>query len=229
MTELSPLVRVGDAIVATAKSRHTAKAYDITRRIPDEDIQGIKDLLRFSPSSTNSQPWHFVIVGTEEGKALVAKAAEDAFAFNKPKITDASHIVIFASRNTVDEDYLRHLLDREIADGRFVGDIPTLSAQLHAGRSMFVNMHRDAGDLEAWTQAQTYLNMGQFMLGVAAMGIDATAMEGVDTDVLDIEFGLREKGFRSLVAVSLGYRSEDDFNARLPKSRLFESEVFTEV
>ena len=54
-------------------------------------------------------------------------------------------------------------------------------------------------------------------------------MEGVDLDALDAEFGLREKGFRALVVVSLGYRAADDFNAALPKSRLPEAEVITEI
>lgn len=48
-------------------------------------------------------------------------------------------------------------------------------------------------------------------------------------DLLDEEFGLHEKGFRALVVVSLGYRAEDDFNAALPKSRLPETEVITEI
>ena len=45
-------------------------------------------------------------------------------------------------------------------------------------------------------------------------------MGGFDEDVLNEEFGLKEKGLRSSVIVSLGYRSENDFNAKLPKSRL---------
>ena len=53
-------------------------------------------------------------------------------------------------------------------------------------------------------------------------------MEGVDLDALDAEFGLREKGFRALVVVSLGYRAADDFNAALP-SRGSEAEVITEI
>lgn len=54
-------------------------------------------------------------------------------------------------------------------------------------------------------------------------------MEGIDLEALDAEFGLREKGFRSLVVVSLGYRASDDFNAQLAKSRLPEAEVITEI
>ena len=62
------------------------------------------------------------------------------------------------------------------------------------------------------------------------MGINATPMEGVDTEVLDKEFSLKEKGYRSLVLVTLGYNDkEKDFNESLPKSRLPYSEILTEI
>lgn len=61
-----------------ARKRHTTKAY-APRRISDADMAQVRALLRFSPSSTNLQPWHFVIAGTDEGKARVAKAAEEKF------------------------------------------------------------------------------------------------------------------------------------------------------
>jgi len=46
---------------------------------------------------------------------------------------------------------------------------------------------------------------------------------------VDEALGLKAKGLRSRVMVALGYRSEDDFNARLPKSRLPESAVISEI
>lgn len=229
MTALSPLVPSGNAIVDTTKARYTTKNYDPSRKISEEHVQAIRDLLRFSPSSTNAQPWHFILAGTEAGKERVSKATEGLFVFNRPKVMDASHVVVFAARTEIEDDFLLRILDTEEEDGRFAADPETLRQQTHGARSMFVNMHKDAGDLEAWTQAQTYLNIGQFLLGVAALGIDATPMEGVDLDALDAEFGLREKGFRSLVVVSLGYRAADDFNANLPKSRLPAAEIITEI
>ncbi|MEY8779824.1 nitroreductase family protein [Allomuricauda sp. XS_ASV26] len=78
-------------------------------------------------------------------------------------------------------------------------------------------------------EKQVYLNIGNFLLGVAALGIDAVPMEGIDVKALDEEFGLREKGYTSLVMVGLGYRSANDFNAGLPKSRLPKTEIFTEI
>ena len=62
MTALAPLVRTGDAIVETAKARYTTKSYDASLRIPEADLQGVRDLLRFSPSSTNAS-WQPMGIG----------------------------------------------------------------------------------------------------------------------------------------------------------------------
>ncbi|MNT48962.1 Oxygen-insensitive NAD(P)H nitroreductase [compost metagenome] len=74
---------------------------------------------------------------------------------------------------------------------------------------------------------QVYLALGGLLMAAATLGVDATPMEGFDTRLLDAELGLRERGFTSVVLVSLGYRSAQDFNAALPKSRLAQEQVFT--
>lgn len=214
-----------------AKSRHTVKAFDPTRRIPDETVEKLKELLRFSPSSTNAQPWYFVLASTPQGKERVARATERLYPFNRKSIMDASHVVVFASRLSIEEDFLQHVLAQEEADGRFAGDPETFKQQMHAGRSLFVNLHKqDMKDVQHWMDKQVYLNIGQFLLGAAALGVDATPMEGIETRVLDEEFGLRDKGFSSLVVVPLGYSDKKaDYNATLPKSRLPYSDILTEV
>ena len=213
-----------------AKKRHTTKAYDPNRRIPDETVEKLKELLRFSPSSTNIQPWHFVIASTQEGKERVAKATEK-YPFNRPSILNASHVVVFASRLAVDEDYLQHVLEQEDKDGRFDADKETHKPAMHGGRSLFVNLHKqDFKDVQHWMDKQVYLNLGQFLLGAAALGVDATPMEGIEIPVLDAEFGLREKGYSAVFVVPLGYHDpEQDYNASLPKSRLPYSDILTEV
>ncbi|GHA40490.1 NAD(P)H nitroreductase [Amylibacter ulvae] len=218
-------------IVAVAKNRHTTKAYDPTKKIAPADIAKIKDLLRFSPSSVNGQPWHFIFASTDAGKERIAKSSDGRFPFNSPSIRNASNVVVFASKMNIDEDYMLKLLNQEESDGRFATDPETHKAQMHGGRSMFVDYFKtEKNNLQGWTDNQTYLNVGQFLLGVASLGIDATPMEGIETDVLDAEFGLTEMGYRSLVVVTLGYhKMPEDYNKALPKSRLPISEILTDV
>ncbi|SEJ92245.1 oxygen-insensitive NAD(P)H nitroreductase [Pseudomonas sp. NFR16] len=213
-------------LTALAKSRYTTKAYDATRKIPQETIETLLDQLRHSPSSVNSQPWHFIVASDDQGKARVAKGAEGGFVYNESKILNASHVIVLCTRTEMPEAHLQAVLAQEERDGRFAND--EAKAGQDKSRRGYVNMHKfDQKDVQHWMEKQTYLALGTLLLGAASLGVDATPMEGFDFKKLDEELGLRDKGFTSLVIVSLGYRSEGDFNAKLPKSRLPAESVFT--
>ncbi|WP_437882837.1 oxygen-insensitive NAD(P)H nitroreductase [Pseudomonas sp. LRF_L74] len=216
------------SLSSAAKTRYTTKAYDANRKIPQETIDDLLDLLRHSPSSVNSQPWHFVVASTDEGKARIAKGTDANFAYNEPKVLNASHVVVLCTRTDMTEDHLNAVLEQESADGRFAND-GARATQDNTRRS-YVSLHRyEQKDLQHWMEKQTYLALGTLLLAAAEQGIDATPMEGFDFRKLDEELGLRGKGFTSLVLVSLGYRSDKDFNATLPKSRLSEEVVITRL
>ncbi len=59
------------------------------------------------------------------------------------------------------------------------------------------------------------------------MGIDTLTMEGYDPDILSKVLHLKDKGLTPVVLVALGYHTDDDFNAKLPKSRFELDEIFT--
>jgi len=197
-------------IISVALKRHSTKAFDPAKKLTAEEAEKIKTLLQYSPSSTNSQPWHFIVASTEEGKARVAKSAAGTYVFNERKMLDASHVVVFCAKTAMDDAWLERVVDQEEADGRFA--TPEAKAANHKGRCYFADMHRvDLKDDDQWMAKQVYLNI-----------------EGFDAAVLDEEFGLKEKGFTSLVVVPVGHHSVEDFNATLPKSRLPLSTIVTE-
>ena len=208
--------------------RYSTKEFDANKKISAADFQSLKDILRLSPSSTNIQPWHFVIADDEAGKARIAKGTQGMFDFNTAKVKDASHVIIFCSRIYADDEFLHEVLDKEDADGRFAE--PKFKEQMHQVRKMFLDIRRyEQKDEPHWLVEQVYLNMGALLLGAATLGIDAVPMEGADLKALDEEFELRSKGYTAVAVISLGYRSEDDFNADLPKSRLSEARIITKA
>ncbi|KNC89111.1 oxygen-insensitive NAD(P)H nitroreductase [Trabulsiella odontotermitis] len=215
-------------IVSVALKRHSTKAFDPTKKLTAEQAEKLKTLLQYSPSSTNSQPWHFILASSDAGKARVAKAAAGNYAFNERKILDASHVVVFCAKTAIDDAWLEKVVDQEDKDGRFA--TPEAKAGNQKGRRFFADMHRiDLKDDAHWAAKQVYLNVGNFLLGVAALGLDAVPVEGFDAAIMDEEFGLKAKGFTSVVVVPVGYHSAEDFNATLPKSRLPLSTTLTEV
>ncbi len=67
------------------------------------------------------------------------------------------------------------------------------------------------------------------LLAAGIEGIDATPIGGFDEAILTQELQLTEQGLIPSVLLCLGYRSEQDFNAKLPKSRLDKREIFTQL
>lgn len=214
-------------VAEIALGRHTCKAFDPERKIPDALFAQLKTLLHFCPSAVNAQPWHFMVASSEEGRQRIARStAQPPYSANAAKIVNASHVVVLCARTVMEEGYLKALLEQEERDGRF----PTPDARLaqDKGRHYYVAKHRfDFRDTQSWMEKQVYIALGSLLLGAAALEIDATPIEGFDPVVLNDELALREKGLTSVVLVALGYRSRDDFNAHLPKSRLSVDEVFS--
>lgn len=211
-----------DAVVA----RHTVKAFEPGKTLPQDLIDTLLNVLHNSPSSVNSQPWHFVVASTAQGREAIAKSTTGAFVYNEPKVLNASHVIALCMRTDITEQHLENVLAQENSAGRFVAD--GAQAGQDKSRRSYVDMHRyESRDVPQWMEKQVYLALGGLLLGAATLGIDATPMEGFDQRELDLALGLREKGLTSVVLVSLGYRSEKDFNAALPKSRLPREEVFT--
>ena len=215
-------------LAPVARRRHTTKAYDPQRKLPPALLHDLLDVLHHAPASVNSQPWHFLVAGTDAARARIARATQPHQAYNTAKTTDASHVIVFATRTSIDDAHLEQVIEQETADGRY----PTAEARAGQRGALYhyVDLHRHTlGDVQHWMQKQTYLALGTLLLAAGVHGIDATPMEGFDVDLLDAELGLRERGLTSVVLVALGYGSEANFNAGLPKSRLPKAQVFTHL
>ena len=206
-----------------AMSRYTTKHYS-GKQIPREQLAELLEILRLSPSSVNAQAWKFIVASTQEAKDTLMEGFLD---FNRERVSKASDIIVFAVPEKITEEHLQKVLDKEIADGRYAKK--DVIEGLDAGRRHFVDLHsHTVSDTLAWETAQAYIALGFVLFAAAGMGIDSTALEGVDYDKLDDILGLRSRGLRSVVAVSLGYRAADDSNATRPKSRLSKEDLFEE-
>ena len=211
-----------------ATTRRTAKAFDPNGKIPEAVFDQLRVLLRHSPSSVNSQPWHFIVAASAAGKARLAAAAVGPYAYNAPKIQNASHVVVLCVRTDLDEAHLAAILLQEQKDGRF--PLAEDLEKQRTGRATYVGLHRDTRhDLPQWMEKQVYLALGTLLLGAAALGLDACPMEGFDAPVLDAELGLAARGLRAVVLVALGVSGSGDWNAALPKSRLPAESLFTDL
>lgn len=210
-------------IVDISKNRYTTKHYDSSKKISPEHFEQLLTVLRNSPSSVNSQPWHFFIADNDAAKTKVLPAILD---FNHPRVADSSHTIVFCVKTPLDDAHLQNLLVQEEKDGR----LPTadLKEAQDKGRRFFVEQNSQTPATQlCWESKQLYIALGQLLFAAMAIGIDSTAIEGYDAAKMDEILGLKDKGLKSVVVATLGYRDENDGNAHRPKSRLPNEQIFT--
>ena len=74
------------------------------------------------------------------------------------------------------------------------------------------------------------IGVGAALIAAAFEEVDATPMEGFDSNALDEILGLKDRGLRSVVIIPLGYRQpECDWLVNLEKVRRPTEQFVTEV
>lgn len=184
-----------------AKSRYTTKVYQAGKKISDTDVQKLKEILRLSPSSINSQPWRFTFVADEKLKADLAEVSYHNF----HKIQNCSDLIVFSVMDNV-ADFEAHIK----------ANLPE-SAVAYYEKNI---QPKSETEIKAWMAHQVYLSLGFFLSACASMNIDSTPMEGIETSAYDKILSI--DGYKTLFAVAIGYRASDDVNdpSVHPKSRL---------
>lgn len=184
-----------------AKSRYATKLYDKGKKVSEEDINQLKEILRLSPSSINSQPWKFIFISDEKAKDRLAEASMS----NEQKIKEASCLIVFCVIDNIEK--FESIIKKNLPDAAvsyYNNNIKTKSEE----------------EIKSWFARQVYISLGFFLSACAVMEIDATPMEGIQNEEYDKILNL--KGYKSLCAAVVGYRdANDNFQpARMPKSRL---------
>ena len=213
-------------IAELVRSRHTCKAYDPQRPLSEEQLAQLQEILRYSPSSVNSQPWHFFLITSVEGKAKLVPTLTE---HNMEKVRSAPLTVVIATKTELDDQHLQALLAQEELDGRFGGNEEAKKGA-DGARRYYVGLNStSAQKQQEWMARQAYIALGFLLMGAATLELDATPIEGFFPEKLDAALGLTELGLKSVVVASVGYGSEQDFNAALPKSRLPAEQVLTRL
>jgi len=214
-------------IIEDLSNRHTVKKYDASRIIPQADLDVLYEAMRLSASSINSQPWKFVVVESDAAKQRLTNTFANMHEYNKKHVFDSSQVILFAHNpKYTREDYAK-VVDKGIKDKRTLPENRESAFAVYS----FAELNTDEnGDTSTWTKAQTYLALGNTLHVLARLNIDSTPMEGIDIDLVNKEFEKELEGYQCDVGLAIGYHhSEDDFNAKLPKSRLALSDILVRI
>jgi len=207
--------------------RHTAKQYDPSRKVSEQDLDILFEAMRLSASSINSQPWKFIVIESDTARQRMHNTFANTHQYNQKHVFDSSQIILFAHNPHYTRDDYAKVVDKGIADGRTKAE--DRGSAFNAYRFAELNTD-DAGNNACWTKAQTYLALGNTLHTLARLKIDSTPLEGIDTELVNKEFAIELGGYRCEVALAIGYHHpEADFNATLPKSRLRLEDVLNRI
>jgi len=145
---------------------------------------------------------------------------------NQPQITEASHLLIFAAWDDINDKHIDKVFDLINKERNH-----TVDAQ-DAYKNKLKGMFAAKTQEERFQIAarQTYIALGIAIAAAAVEEVDATPMEGFNNAELDKFLGLKERGLRSVTLLTLGYRDlVNDKLVHLKKVRRPKEELVIEL
>ncbi len=200
--------------------RYAAKAMN-GETVAEDKIERILEAARLAPTSSGLQPFEIFVIKNQDIKEKIKPVA-----WNQSVITDCSHLLVFAAWDTYTADRINYMFDLTNTIRGFENqgweDYRQMLLNSYPQKDKEVNFNHAA--------KQAYIAFSQAIIAAAFEGVDATPLEGFDTEAVDEILGFHEKGLRSAVMLPLGYRKEDkDWLVNLVKVRKSMEELVTVI
>lgn len=197
-------------LLETLNWRYAVKKYN-TETVSNDKVQKITEAINLSATSTGIQPFRIVVVNDKE---LQKKLGEGSFNL---QIGEASHLLVFAAFDNVTKERIGSY----IKNTANVREIPEEALEEFKNLLESYLLNRTEEENFIWASKQTYIGLGTALIAAAELGVDTTPMEGFDNAKFDELLNLKEKGLKSVVVLSLGYRdSENDIFSKFKKARV---------
>ncbi len=195
--------------------RNAEKHFDPSKPLEADKLQQLLHAIQMAPSSFGIQPYHVFVVSDPSIKEQLRAAA-----YNQAQFTDASHILVFASRTDA-----MHRVDEyfQLATGGDAAIREKMKGYEDMMRGFVGNMPDSAQ--KSWADRQTYIALGFALAAAAELGISSCPMEGFDPNQFDQILKLPAH-MKSVVTMSIGYADGTPGN---PKVRFPEGDLFTRI
>ncbi len=172
--------------------RHARTHNSFAGPVTDNDLREIHELMKWGPTTANSQPARFVFVRSPEAKARLRPALSEG---NRDKTMAAPVVVIVAY------------------DLKFYEQLPRLFPHTDA-RSWFAGKsdeHIHSNAMRGGTLQGAY-----FMVAARALGFDCGPMSGFDSALLDAAF-FPDGKWKSNFLINLGHGDPAKVKPRNPR------------
>jgi nitroreductase len=199
--------------------RYATKKYT-NKIVPQEKVDYILNAARLAPSSSGLQPFQILVITNKELQEKILPIT-----FNQNIITVASHVLVFASWEDYSLDKIESVFAHTVAER----GMP--EGAMDAYKTRLWDMYEPRGTEWRANHAarQAYISLGIAIAAAAEQKVDATPMEGFIPSQLDELLSLKEKGLKSQVILTLGYRDENDWLLKMKKVRTPKEAFITEM
>ncbi|MEW9698415.1 nitroreductase family protein [Paenibacillus sp. SI8] len=188
--------------------RRSVKNYDPSVKISREEMTEILAEATRAPSSVNMQPWRFVVIDSEEGKAKLAPLAR----FNQNQVkTSSAVIAVFGDMNNF--QYAEEIFGKAVELGYMPQEVKDM--QMKAFTPYYANIS-DA-DMRDVILVDAGLVSMQLMLVARAHGYDSNPIGGFEKDQIAEAFELDKDRFVPVMLISIGKKAGAGYPSyRLP-------------
>jgi nitroreductase len=150
------------------KQRYAARMFD-GKNIPEAKIEKLFDMIRYSASSFNLQPWKVEVITDNKIKEKLMPASG-----NQLQVKTCSHLLVFCAYKdpTKRLDELKSEMIKSGADENRIK--PYLEMISKALKKMSQKEKVD------WAERQVYLALSNALNGAKSLGFDSCPLEGFD-------------------------------------------------
>lgn len=199
-----------DTFKQIVEERRSIRNYDVNAKISREEIEEMLELATKAPSSTNLQPWRFIVIDSPEAKEKLLPLA----AFNSKQVTtSAAVIAVFGDLDHV--EYLNEIYSKAVEIGVMPQEVKDrMVEQISGGYATLTREQKK--EVVLIDSGLVSMNL---MLVAKAYGYDTNPIGGYDRENLGEVFGLEKKRYEPIMLISIGKAIEEGYPSyRLPVS-----------
>ncbi len=191
-------------------ARYATKKFD-GKKINEETLDKILEMIRFSPSALNVQPWKIKVVSDQETLDKLSSASMD-----QPQISSCSHLLVFCAN----PDMMGNA-KKVLASMKEMGVPKENIEQFETVINTFIGMFNEEAAAVSEAQHNVFIAVTTALYAAKSVGVDSCPMQGFDpvsySKILDIPEGLIPT-----MIVPLGYPADQ----QMPKMRFSMEDIY---
>ncbi|MGN7942654.1 nitroreductase family protein [Metabacillus sp. 22489] len=194
------------------RERHSVRKYDASFKIPREEIEEILSEAILAPSSSNLQPWRFIVIDDQEVKKELRQIAN-----NQEQVETSSAIIA-----VLGDKEMYHNIEKVYRSNYEAGfmNLETVEQIIQNSKNVYTQASEEIRKNIA--SFDTGLVSMQLMLIAKAKGYDTVTMGGFDKEKFMKKFNISDR-YMPIVLIAIGKAAAPAYQTtRIPLKEIIE-------